>query len=104
MIRTVTRFKIKTGHELVFLKHVCYFSSAESIPDPIHLNEVQSSLSKIQAILIQLKNFWENVAQMLDYLEQKTFVGEYLIEDLSELKEEFLVSIETAKEVQIIFT
>ncbi|KAL1277122.1 hypothetical protein QQF64_023795 [Cirrhinus molitorella] len=69
-----------------------------SRPDPIHLNEVQSSLSKIQAILIQLKNFWENVAQMLDYLEQKTFVGEELIEDLADLKEEFLESIETAKE------
>ncbi|KAL1276954.1 hypothetical protein QQF64_023627 [Cirrhinus molitorella] len=68
-----------------------------SIPDPIHLNEVQSSLSKIQAILIQLKNFWENVAQMLDYLEQKTFVGEELIEDLAELKDEFLESIEIAK-------
>nr|XP_055054323.1 uncharacterized protein LOC129439621 [Misgurnus anguillicaudatus] len=69
-----------------------------SIPDPIHLIEVQSSLSKIQAILIQLKNFWENVAQMLDYLEQKTFVGEELIEDLSELKDEFLESIEAAAE------
>ncbi|RXN16690.1 restin-like protein [Labeo rohita] len=69
-----------------------------SIPDPIHLNEVQSSLSKIQAILIQLKNFWENVAQMLKYLEQKTFVGEDLIEDLVELKDEFLESIKAAEE------
>ncbi|KAF4115326.1 hypothetical protein G5714_002815 [Onychostoma macrolepis] len=69
-----------------------------SIPDPIHLNEVQCSLSKIQAILIQLRNFWENVAQMLDCLEQKTFVGEYLIEDLAELKDEFLESIKIAKE------
>ncbi|XP_026054733.1 uncharacterized protein si:dkey-7i4.24 [Carassius auratus] len=68
-----------------------------SIPDPIHLNEVQSSLSKIQAILIQLKNFWENVAQMLDYLEQKTFIGEDLIEDLAELKDEFVESIKTAE-------
>lgn len=68
-----------------------------SIPDPIHLSEVQSSLSKIQAILIQLKNFWESVAQMLDYLEQKTFVGEDLIDDLSELKDEFLDSIKAAK-------
>lgn len=68
-----------------------------SIPDPIHLSEVQSSLSKIQAILIQLKNFWESVAQMLDYLEQKTFVGEDLIDDLSELKDEFLDSIKAAE-------
>ncbi|RXN38810.1 restin-like protein [Labeo rohita] len=69
-----------------------------SIPDPIYLNEVQSSLSKIQAILIQLKNFWENVGQMLKYLEQKTFVGEDLIEDLVELKDEFLESIKAAEE------
>nr|XP_055054324.1 restin homolog [Misgurnus anguillicaudatus] len=69
-----------------------------SIPDPIHLRDVQSSLSKIQAILIQLKNFWESVAQMLDYLEESTFVGEELIEDLSELKDEFLESIKAAAE------
>ncbi|XP_039529097.1 uncharacterized protein LOC120480186 [Pimephales promelas] len=69
-----------------------------SIPDPIHLKDVQSGLTKIQAIMIQLKNFWESVAQMLDYLEQKTFVGEDLIQDLAELKEEFLLSIKTAKE------
>ncbi|XP_065140747.1 uncharacterized protein [Paramisgurnus dabryanus] len=68
-----------------------------SIPDPIHLRDVQSSLSKIQAVLIQLKNFWESVAQMLDYLEQKTFVGEDLIDDLSELKDEFLDSIKAAE-------
>ncbi|XP_067291140.1 chromosome partition protein Smc-like [Pseudorasbora parva] len=69
-----------------------------SIPDPIYLNEVQKSLTKIQVILIQLKNFWESVAQMLDYLEQKTFVGENLIEDLADLKDEFLGSIKIAKE------
>ncbi|XP_067234670.1 chromosome partition protein Smc-like [Chanodichthys erythropterus] len=69
-----------------------------SIPDPIHLKEVQSSLTKIQAILIQLKNFWLSVSEMLDYLKKKTFVGEDLIDDLADLKDEFLESIETAKE------
>jgi len=54
--------------------------------------------------MIQLKNFWESVAQMLDYLEQKTFVGEDLIKDLADLKEEFLLSIKTAKEVKLMFT
>ena len=54
--------------------------------------------------MIQLRNFWESVAQMLDYLEQKTFVGEDLIEDLADLKEEFLTSIKTAKEVKVMFT
>ncbi|XP_056305877.1 uncharacterized protein LOC130217721 [Danio aesculapii] len=68
-----------------------------SIPDPIHLDEVQSSLTKIQSIMIQLKNFWEKVAQMLIYLEQKTFVGEDLIDDLEDLKDEFLKSISAAK-------
>ncbi|XDV48219.1 hypothetical protein PO909_017669, partial [Leuciscus waleckii] len=74
-----------------------------SIPDPIYLNEVQKSLSKIQEILIQLKIFWEKVAQMLDYLEQKTFAGEDLIEDLAELKDVFLNSIKTATEAWICF-
>ncbi|KAF4115368.1 hypothetical protein G5714_002857 [Onychostoma macrolepis] len=69
-----------------------------SIPDPIHLNDVQNSLSKIQKILIQLKNFWGTVGQMLAYLEQKTFVGEDFIEDLAELKDEFLESIKIANE------
>ncbi|XP_077074797.1 uncharacterized protein LOC143725863 [Siphateles boraxobius] len=73
------------------------------IPDPIHLNEVQKSLTRIQEILIQLKNFWENVAQLLDNLEQKTFVGEDLIEDLAELKDEFLDSIKIATEAWCCF-
>ncbi|KAK7118900.1 hypothetical protein R3I94_022420 [Phoxinus phoxinus] len=74
-----------------------------SIPDPIYLNEVQKSLSKVQEILIQLKNFWESVGQMLDYLEQKTFVGEGLIEDLCDLKDEFLDSIKVAGNAWICF-
>ncbi|KAK7123273.1 hypothetical protein R3I93_021629 [Phoxinus phoxinus] len=74
-----------------------------SIPDPIYLNEVQKSLSKVQEILIQLKNFWESVGQMLDYLEQKTFVGEGLIEDLADLKDEFLDSIKVAGNAWICF-
>ncbi|KAK7118899.1 hypothetical protein R3I94_022419 [Phoxinus phoxinus] len=68
-----------------------------SIPDPIHLPEVQKSLSQIQDILIQLKNFWESVGQLLDSLEQKTFVGEDIIEDLADLKDVFLNSIKIAK-------
>lgn len=68
-----------------------------SIPNPIHLNEVQQSLSKIQAILIQLKNFWEKVAQLLKSLEQKTFAGEDMAFDC-DLKEEFIRSIKCAKE------
>ncbi|KAK9952884.1 hypothetical protein ABG768_016914 [Culter alburnus] len=69
-----------------------------SIPNPIHLDEVQSSLTKIQAILIQLKYFWLSVSEMLDYLKKKTFVGEDLIDDLVDLKDEFIESIEVAKQ------
>ncbi|CAM4724409.1 unnamed protein product [Leuciscus chuanchicus] len=69
-----------------------------SIPDPVYLPEVQKSLTKIQDILIQLKNFWESVGQLLDSLEQTTFVGEALIEDLDELKDVFLDSIKIATE------
>ncbi|XP_067233786.1 uncharacterized protein [Chanodichthys erythropterus] len=74
-----------------------------SIPDPIHLKEVQSSLSKIHAILIQLKYFWESVAGALDYLKQKTFVGEDLIDDLTVLKCEFLQTIKKAEQAWSIF-
>ncbi|RXN14865.1 restin-like protein [Labeo rohita] len=66
------------------------------IPSPVHLEEVQKCLSQIQQILIQLKKFWEKVGSLLDSLKEKTFVGEDLIDDLEELKEEFLISIETA--------
>ncbi|CAM4724436.1 unnamed protein product [Leuciscus chuanchicus] len=69
-----------------------------SIPGPVYLPEVQKSLTKIQDILIQLKNFWESVGQLLDSLEQTTFVGEALIEDLDELKDVFLDSIKIATE------
>ncbi|CAM4724382.1 unnamed protein product [Leuciscus chuanchicus] len=74
-----------------------------SIPDPIYLPEVQKSLSKIQEILIQLKNFWASVGVLLASLEQKTFAGESLIVDLAELKDEFLDSIKTAREAWICF-
>ncbi|XDV48225.1 hypothetical protein PO909_017675, partial [Leuciscus waleckii] len=70
----------------------------KSIPDPIHLPEVQKSLTKIQDILIQLKIFWVNVGNLLDSLQQKTFAGEDIIEDLADLKDVFLYSIKTATE------
>ncbi|CAM4724403.1 unnamed protein product [Leuciscus chuanchicus] len=69
-----------------------------SIPDPIHLSEVQKSLTKIQDILIQLKIFWVSVRVLLDSLEQKTFAGEDIIKYLVDLKDVFLDSIKTATE------
>ncbi|XP_048030854.1 uncharacterized protein LOC125258074 [Megalobrama amblycephala] len=66
------------------------------IPSPVHLNDVQKCLSRIQKILVQLKMFWEKVGVALDTLKDKTFAGDALIEELDDLKEEFLTSIKTA--------
>ncbi|XP_030641468.1 uncharacterized protein LOC115821823 [Chanos chanos] len=70
-----------------------------SIPSPQHLDEVQTCLSRIQQILVQLQKFWEKIGAMLDYLKDKTFVGEDMIDDLDVLKDVFLESITTAEEV-----
>ncbi|KAK9952868.1 hypothetical protein ABG768_016898 [Culter alburnus] len=53
------------------------------MPSVTHLNEVQKSLSRIQHILVRLQN---------------TFTGEIWIEDLTDMKEEFLESIDAAEE------
>ncbi|XP_058623990.1 uncharacterized protein LOC131534891 [Onychostoma macrolepis] len=69
----------------------------ESIPDPVHLNDVQTCLSQIQQILIQIKQFWETVSVMLEALKEETFANEHFIED-SDMKEIFLNSITTAQQ------
>ncbi|KAK9952886.1 hypothetical protein ABG768_016916 [Culter alburnus] len=69
-----------------------------AIPDPVHLEEVQQCLNQIRQILIDLKEFWKKVGATLETLKDKTFTGEELIEDLDDLKEEFLESIENAKQ------
>ncbi|XP_056307199.1 uncharacterized protein LOC130218905 [Danio aesculapii] len=66
------------------------------IPSPVHLNDVQQCLSRIMGILIQLKKFWEKVGTTLDSLKKKTFVNEDLIDDLEDMKEELLESVEAA--------
>ncbi|XP_056306698.1 uncharacterized protein LOC130218519 [Danio aesculapii] len=68
------------------------------IPDPVHLKDVQKCLSQIQQILVDLKKFWEKVASLLDSLQNKTFVAEDLIDELSDMKDDFLMSIEVAEE------
>ncbi|KAI4883236.1 hypothetical protein NFI96_025463, partial [Prochilodus magdalenae] len=65
------------------------------IPEPTQLGEVQTYLSKIQKILIQLQKFWEHVFSLLGIIKDRTFVGEDLIEE-PDLKEEFLLSIQDA--------
>ncbi|XP_051970190.1 uncharacterized protein LOC127634614 isoform X2 [Xyrauchen texanus] len=66
-----------------------------AIPSPVHLGEVQKSLSRIQKILIQLRVFWEKVGTLLELLKEKTFVGKDLIDD-PDMKDDFLKSIEMA--------
>ncbi|KAF4095502.1 hypothetical protein G5714_023105 [Onychostoma macrolepis] len=66
------------------------------IPSPVHLKDVQQCLSRIQQILVQLQKFWEKVGTLLDALKEKTFVNEDLIEDLDDMKDDFLTSIEAA--------
>lgn len=61
-----------------------------AVPDSVHVAEVQQSLSKIQAMLLQLKWFWENIGVMVTNLQQRTFAGEDLIEFLSDFKDDFL--------------
>ncbi|XP_048030846.1 uncharacterized protein LOC125258068 [Megalobrama amblycephala] len=68
------------------------------IPSPVHLTEVQKCLDQIRQILVDLKKFWEKVGVTLDSVKDKTFVGEELIEELEDLKEAFLDSIEEAKQ------
>ncbi|KAK6299109.1 hypothetical protein J4Q44_G00306190 [Coregonus suidteri] len=67
------------------------------LPDPVHLAEVQRSLTRIQHILLQLKSFWENIGVMVTNLQQRTFAGEDLIEFLSDFKDEFLASLDTTE-------
>ncbi|XP_041727708.1 uncharacterized protein LOC121558378 [Coregonus clupeaformis] len=69
-----------------------------SVPDPVHLAEVQTCLTRIQQILLQLKSFWEKIGVMVTNLQQKTFAGEDLIDVLSDFKEEFLDSLQVAEE------
>ncbi|RXN14873.1 fibrinogen- and Ig-binding -like protein [Labeo rohita] len=68
------------------------------IPCVSHLDEVQKCLSRIQKILVQLQKFWEKVGSLLDTLKQRTFAGEDWIDELADLKEQFLESIDAAKE------
>ncbi|KAK9952869.1 hypothetical protein ABG768_016899 [Culter alburnus] len=62
------------------------------------LDEVRKHLSQIQKILVQLQKFWEKVGSKLDTLKERTFAGEIWIEDLTDMKEEFLESIYAAEE------
>ncbi|XP_050960549.1 uncharacterized protein LOC127161837 [Labeo rohita] len=66
------------------------------IPSPVHLKDVQKYLSQIQQILLELQKFWQKVGALLDTLKKKTFVNEDLIDELDDMKDDFLRSIEIA--------
>lgn len=68
------------------------------LPCDSHLNEVQTCLSQIQQILVQLQKFWEKVGSLLDTLKEETFAGDVFIKDLANMKEHFLESINEAKQ------
>ncbi|XP_039512314.1 uncharacterized protein LOC120467830 [Pimephales promelas] len=74
-----------------------------SIPDPILLDKVQKSLSQIHGILVDVLNFWKDVENRLDSLKQKTFAGEDFLEEFDTFKDNFIDSIQKAKEAWRIF-
>ncbi|XP_016119895.1 uncharacterized protein [Sinocyclocheilus grahami] len=73
------------------------------IPNVSHFDEVQACLSRIQQILVELQKFWEKVGSLLDTMKKETFAGEACIEELADMKEPFLESIDAAKEGWIKF-
>ncbi|XP_063078703.1 uncharacterized protein LOC134468758 [Engraulis encrasicolus] len=64
-----------------------------SIPSPEHLEEVKYCLVRIQSVLVQILRFWNHVSEILKKLEQQTFAGTDLLEDLEFFKEIYLYSI-----------
>ncbi|KAI2644221.1 Laminin subunit beta-4 [Labeo rohita] len=63
-----------------------------------HFDEVQTCLSQIQQILVQLQVFWEKVGSKLKKMKERTFAGEDCLDELDDMKECFLDSIDQAKE------
>ncbi len=84
---------------MVSSQNLLYVVCPGVIPSPVHLKDVQQCLSRIQQILLQLQKFWEKVGTLLDTLKEKTFVNEDLIEELDDMKDDFLQSIKIAGEV-----
>ncbi|KAK2867473.1 hypothetical protein Q8A67_025590 [Cirrhinus molitorella] len=68
-----------------------------SIPDLIHLSEVQKCLSQIQQTLIQHNMFWKSVQVFLEALNGETFANDHFIGE-SELKETVVTYIDLAQE------
>lgn len=85
---------ISCSNSLFFL----FLLSLGSIPDPVHLGEVQRYLTKIKDILMRLKGFWDNVYSLLGTMKDQTFVNEDVIDD-PDFKAEFVQSIQKASEV-----
>lgn len=77
--------------------------SLGAVPDPVHLPEVQQCLTRIQEILIQLKNFWEKIGVLVKDLQQKTFAGEDFVEFLEDFKDDFLETINVASQAWVKF-
>lgn len=84
-------------------KHASYLHLG-SIPSPEHLEEVKYCLVRIQSVLVQILRFWNHVSEILKKLEQQTFAGTDLLEDLESFKEIYLYSICEAEKVRNSYT
>lgn len=69
-----------------------------SIPETVHLSDVQKYLYQIQQTLLKHNMFWKSVLVFLESLKSETFSNEHFIEE-NELKEIVLMHIDLAQEV-----
>ncbi|KAK7121209.1 hypothetical protein R3I93_022337 [Phoxinus phoxinus] len=68
-----------------------------SIPETVHLSDVQKYLYQIQQTLLKHNMFWKSVLVFLESLKSETFSNEHFIEE-NELKEIVLMHIDLAQE------
>ncbi|XP_077067499.1 uncharacterized protein LOC143721150 [Siphateles boraxobius] len=68
-----------------------------SIPETVHLSDVQKHLYQIQQTLLKHNMFWKSVLVFLESLKSETFSNEHFIEE-NELKEIVLMHIDLAQE------
>ncbi|KAK7117896.1 hypothetical protein R3I94_023193 [Phoxinus phoxinus] len=68
-----------------------------SIPETVHLSDVQKYLYQIQQTLLKHNMFWKSVLVFLESLKSETFSNEHFIEE-NELKEIVLMHIDSAQE------
>ncbi|XP_006011726.1 uncharacterized protein LOC102357752 [Latimeria chalumnae] len=73
------------------------------VGDISHLNEVQKILTKVEAIIEDIMNFWQQAGIRLKSMEQKTKSSSLFFKDLQKYKKPFLEAIEVAESLWIVF-